>query len=526
MAVASPDYDPTLPPEPYAMYQVKVSSDPADVANVSGTGRYKTGTQVWINASSRDADYHFAYWLKDGVQYTTSQSFYYTVGTAAVNFVAHFEYVEPVVPEYNPTLPEEPQYKEPVVVIPSYPLHLVCDPSDGGSFNRTSGTNVERGSSVTCCVYPNQDFAFLGWYNAEGEKLSSSTSFTYTMPDAGTTLTAKLEYMPGLPADPSTTPEQPEIDNDDTQYFTLTGATAGHGSVAASATEAVKVGTRVTLTATADAHYHFAYWSDGTKQNPYDVTVSRDETITAYFEMDQCVLTDGAVYDQTEAIEWESVVYTRNFKNLNWQPLYVPMAIPVDLLAEQGLEVAELNNVHMYDNDDDGEYDEVTMEFLRMKRGSTMANCPYIIRANEEGQKTLTFENLELQAAESNSIDCMSAKQTFTFTGTYTGMDGQTMFDNNYYGMGGGRLSRVSGPTVGLKPQRWYMSITNRDGSAVDYYAQTIRVMIYGEETGIETTNLDPNPNLDVVDLMGRRVKEGRTSGLYVVNGKVVMFKK
>ena len=46
-------------------------------------------------------------------------------------------------------------------------------------------------------------------------------------------------------------------------------------------------GTQVTLTATANEHYHFTQWSDGNTDNPRTISVEGDATYTAEFAIDQ-----------------------------------------------------------------------------------------------------------------------------------------------------------------------------------------------------------------------------------------------
>lgn len=222
------------------------------------------------------------------------------------------------------------------------------------------------------------------------------------------------------------------------------------------------------------------------------------------------------------------LTYTRTLTT-NWQALYVPFSIPVNTLTNYALEVAELNDTHMYDKDDDGIFEEVSVEFLRMTSGSTEANYPYLIRATEAGQKTLVLDNAVVEAATSTSIDCSTVKQMFTFTGTYEGVSGSDMYSNNYYAMGGGSLSRVSSANVDLKPQRWYMSIENRDGTPVDYFAPAMHVLVDGEwteETGLGS-NLVQQISTDIIyDLQGRQVEEtSLKAGIYVKGGKKVIIK-
>ncbi|MBP3247069.1 MAG: hypothetical protein J6M36_04200, partial [Prevotella sp.] len=78
LMMAQGDWNPSNPPEPSAKYKITVSSSP-DFAYTSGTGWYSQGQQVWIYSSAYSTNYKFKYWTKNGVEYSTQNSFYYTV---------------------------------------------------------------------------------------------------------------------------------------------------------------------------------------------------------------------------------------------------------------------------------------------------------------------------------------------------------------------------------------------------------------------------------------------------------------
>ena len=59
-------------------------------------------------------------------------------------------------------------------------------------------------------------------------------------------------------------------------------------------------GTTATLTATADAHYHFTQWSDGNTDNPRTVSVVGDATYTAEFAIDRHSIT--VIYDTQQGV--------------------------------------------------------------------------------------------------------------------------------------------------------------------------------------------------------------------------------
>ena len=136
-------------------------------------------------------------------------------------------------------------------------------------------------------------------------------------------------------------------------------------------------------------------------------------------------------------------------------------------------------------------------------------------------------------AAEANTIDCSSVELKYTFTGTYETVDGETMVNNNYYAMSGGGLKPTTNTNASLKPFRWYMQITDREGQVVQDVSE-VKVVVRGEDdwdaTGID--EIETTGNTFVIHgIDGRMVRkvnantlgeatEGLASGMYVINGK------
>ncbi len=197
-AAAQDDYNPTNPPEPQVKYKVTVAVTPTEAGSVSGIGKYTEGTSVYVNTSAKTG-FVFKHWLKDGVEYTTNRSFYYTVECADVNFVAVYEYAPP-----SPAEPSE---------LLKRPLWLESSPEGVCSFNQTSGAKYLADEWVTVTAYANQDFVFQGWYDSNGQKLSESTSVNYQMPAEETTLTARYVYDPVSPGEPAQGDGQTNVDN-------------------------------------------------------------------------------------------------------------------------------------------------------------------------------------------------------------------------------------------------------------------------------------------------------------------------
>ncbi len=195
-AAAVQDFNPENPPEPQVLHKVTVDCNLANVAYLSGEGKYTVGTTVWINTSASATSYKFLGWLKNGEAFDqTETSFYHTMGEEDVIYTALYE--------YSPESPGEPD------VIDKHRLHLTCTPNNACSFNRTSGEKVESGENVWLTAYANQSFDFLGWYNGE-EKIADSLSMSYTMPSEEVSLVAKFVYNPVSPDDPDSS--QDDVD--------------------------------------------------------------------------------------------------------------------------------------------------------------------------------------------------------------------------------------------------------------------------------------------------------------------------
>lgn len=196
--VARYEYDPSNPSEPsepQAYSRVYVESNPAEGGsfNITSGNKYAVGSSVDIRAYN-NSNFIFKNWTEDGEVISTSSSFRYVVKNSSSKLVANFE--------YSPSNPSEP----PVARL-SHKLTLQCNPSGGGSFNISSGSEHVAGSAVSLYAYNNTYYSFKNW-TQDGEIVSTSRSFTYTMPDKDVTLVANYDYdynpqNPGEPSAPS-----------------------------------------------------------------------------------------------------------------------------------------------------------------------------------------------------------------------------------------------------------------------------------------------------------------------------------
>lgn len=186
---ASAQFNPANPADPQMYYRLTTSADPVGYGWTSGSGRYKEGQSVYVNTSASNSNYKFEYWTLDGDVVSTSSGFYYTMRAASTELVAHYS--------FQPSNPADP------TTILKNRLYLKSEPEGCCSFNRTSGEKYLVDNYIYVNAYANQGYEFKGWY--EGQTLvSSSIGFNYLMQgDENVTLTAKFEYNPSNPDDPS-----------------------------------------------------------------------------------------------------------------------------------------------------------------------------------------------------------------------------------------------------------------------------------------------------------------------------------
>lgn len=184
-------YTPTSPSEPnvpneYATLSLK--ANPSGAGYVSGAGRYIVGSDVSISASA-NYNYVFKNWTRDGEIVSTSASFRYVMQKGSNELTANYE--------YNPGSPGEPS-----VPIDKKKVYITVNPAQAGYVNPASGNSYAVGSQVGLTAYSYSNYRFRHWSNAEGEIISNSSSFNYTVPDKDSRLTANYAYTPDSPDEP------------------------------------------------------------------------------------------------------------------------------------------------------------------------------------------------------------------------------------------------------------------------------------------------------------------------------------
>ena len=239
-------------------------------------------------------------------------------------------------------------------------------------------------------------------------------------------------------------------------------------------------------------------------------------------------LTDNEAYTQQSQIDGVDVYYTRNFST-NWEAIYLPFSLTYEDWKDD-FEVARINAVRQYDDNDDGNIDRTVLEFVKMKNDDSVIypNTPYLIKAKTWGNKTLSVEKTTVYESAENSIECSTTTEKFIFIGLYEKMSLLQKASGKYYVMDKGNLSKIT-TLSDIGPYRWYMKRENRNsayGINNNNTAKEISIRVVGEETtGIANIQLT-SPNTQTYDLNGRRVNENNLKpGMYVKNGRKFVIK-
>ena len=236
-AISQDDFNPASPAEPGAppLYsRIVLLRNIGDAGSVSGEGKYLVGNSVKVYAYV-NSSYTFLNWTDTkGNILSTLTSFGFVNTERTDTLIANYAFTPG-----NPSEPSEPS------TMLYYRVGLKatqgCSVSGGGRY--LAGTKVSVYASVE------SGYNFLGWTNRKGETVSGSTSFSYTVPVDGDTLTANCVFNPGSPAEP----------NDPILRHNVT-ATCSDGGYYSGSTGRYLEGSSYTLTAYANSGYDFAGW--------------------------------------------------------------------------------------------------------------------------------------------------------------------------------------------------------------------------------------------------------------------------
>ena len=163
-----------------------------------------------------------------------------------------------------------------------YNLTVAAQPAMGGSVSPSGRSQRTPGESVALSASPREGFRFVRW-SRDGETVSTSARFSYTMPEGHARLTAEFVYDPDNPADPDS------VGLRHTLHVSASPTMGGYVNV--NAQTVMTEGQTLSLRATPREGFVFQGWrQDGqavSTQNPLSVTMGTEDLyLTALFAYD------------------------------------------------------------------------------------------------------------------------------------------------------------------------------------------------------------------------------------------------
>ena len=242
--------------------------------------------------------------------------------------------------------------------------------------------------------------------------------------------------------------------------------------------------------------------------------------------------------------EYNMVSYIRNFKNTNWQALYVPVELVYSDWSEK-FEIAKIHSIL--------ETGSMFYAMADIVEDKVEPHQLYLIRAKEIGEHTITVSKTHrpdtdgdaLHRVYTSNTDTLGTAPVIATSESFMGESGATYtFTGQYaaaplkeadhtqppylYAMTGGELKRpnpANASGIPLGAFRWWLQVTPDTDSQEPMFS-TGKIDHSGT-TDVERIiiDLDEIEGFDIYyDLGGRRV-ENPTNGIYIVNGKKILIK-
>ncbi len=171
---------------------------------------------------------------------------------------------------FDPASPSEPGTAPTKLIV-------AAEPSVGGSVS--GGGKYTPESNVTVRAYTNTNYFFVNWTDAEGNVVSTSSTYTFAKSYSTDKLTANFKFTPGSPAEP--------VPGEQLVYYQLSVAASEGGTVSGGGK--YRCGTSVSLRAYCNNNFDFVSWTneDGevvsTNASFTYTTNAYNETLTANF---------------------------------------------------------------------------------------------------------------------------------------------------------------------------------------------------------------------------------------------------
>lgn len=196
VARAGNDFTPDLPPEPgepTLRSMLTLTPVPAIGGSLYGGGIYLQGEECRLTAYAAQ-DYTFDHWLLPDGSEVNESSFDYTKGEKAEEIIAYFT--------FTPNPPSEPEENLRYNLVVQIEANGYVTTGDINSNYVSGGKRLHAGEQSDLSCYCQNDYTFINWTDENGDEVSTERSFTYTMPEHNSTLTAHIEYTPATPDEP------------------------------------------------------------------------------------------------------------------------------------------------------------------------------------------------------------------------------------------------------------------------------------------------------------------------------------
>lgn len=240
LAQVGSGYNPGSPGEPNApniprYSQLTLVADPVGGGNPTTSGKTVVGSKVDLRANKLTG-FRFVNWTNVlGEVLSTNENFQITKAEEDEVITAHYV--------YEPGAPAEPN--DPWLQLK---VQLNVAAAEGGTVS--GGGKYVPGTSVTLNASPAGSYVFKHWQNEQGEIISTTPQFAYTVKNVVEKLTAYFTFVPASPGEPAAPDMTPK-------HRVNLVATEG-GTVGAS--QYVKEGTNVGITASTNSGYKFTGW--------------------------------------------------------------------------------------------------------------------------------------------------------------------------------------------------------------------------------------------------------------------------
>lgn len=230
-------FNPDSPPEPeQPAMRLDLRVSPSEAGSAYGSGRYSPGKHVSLSSYGNEG-FRFVKWTNAaGETVSTSQNFTFVKGEKHETLTANFV--------FDPDSPADPAEPRTIMY-----FKLALSATEGGSVSGGGSYLADR--QVTLRAYCNEGFDFDGWYDGDGNCLSTSMTFNYTTTAKHVMLTGRFLFNPDNPNEPT----QPTLN----PKHNLTATCTEGGSINWT-TQRLQEGQGVTLAAYTNSGYTFVGW--------------------------------------------------------------------------------------------------------------------------------------------------------------------------------------------------------------------------------------------------------------------------